>query len=277
MAQLRAQRARQRGASSREVENLWTDLRLGTSWFALLRRVQQREHLKELRRFLHHPGLNYLENTLRLVNFLQWLGKARLAERRDQLGLFLHGEPGVGKSPFMKIVAEALFGPKSHRTVRSDGLVSGFGLEGTEEADALLLDEMEPYRWKLQQRLREVMSSTAHRVDRKHKVGQEVEFNRKLLMVASNHGPREVFGEMWEALEKRFSLRLEVFHKPRDAGGPPSSYGLEELKEEMMGEAVVLGMLFSQLSLEEEFQLQSRPESDDLGLGGGGKIGRAHV
>ena len=72
-----------------------------TSWWSLLERARRGPHLQELRRFLYHPQLTFLENQLRVLDFLRWLGRVRRRRQRDTLGLLVYGEAGVGRrAPF---------------------------------------------------------------------------------------------------------------------------------------------------------------------------------
>jgi ATP-dependent Lon protease len=91
---------------------------LETSWWALLVRARNGTHLQQLRRFLCHPELSFYQNQLRVLEFLRWLGRVRRRLWRDNLGLLLYGPPGVGKSPFLKALAE---GPYSERAASAIG------------------------------------------------------------------------------------------------------------------------------------------------------------
>lgn len=228
-----------------------------TSWWSLLERAQRGLQLQELRRFLYHPRLTFLENQLRLLEFLRWLGRARRWQWRSNLGLLVYGEPGVGKSFFLQMLAATVFGQGNYCFISNEDLNSRFGLQGTESAEALILDDVKPNGRsnRLCQRLKELMSGLPVEVDRRHKQAQQVEFQQKLFLLGSDHSPEKLWGkyEHRESLDNRFPLQLELVNRPRNTASA-DGWDLKELEKEM-DEVLVYALFFSSPEMEKDLNV----------------------
>jgi hypothetical protein len=156
----------------------------------------------------------------------------------------------VGKSPFLRMLAETLFDQKSYAFIRSSDLNGGFGLQGTETVEAVILDEADPEEPNFCQKLKELMGPGTVRVDRKYRAAEEVSFRYKVFLLGSNHNPERLWGADREAMDKRFPLQLELDRRLL-SGETPDGCDLDALREEM-GEVVVYALFFSSPEMEKD-------------------------
>jgi hypothetical protein len=217
-------------------------------------------HLQQLRRFLHHPELSYLQNQLRVVTFLRWLGRVRRWDRREHQGLLLYGRAEVAKGSFLALVAETLFGRNGYRFAEAASLDRYVSREWCQDQGALILDGLTRSEFQhLQKKLWQVDEFTLYPPNRAHHrvYGGEV-FENKVLLLGSPEAPQSLFADAPEALAHCFPLQLELIDQlqgPRN----PDGCNLSQLREEM-GEVMVYALGFSGDALEMQLQKLLTPE-----------------
>lgn len=188
--------------------------------------------------------------------FLYTLGMLLRPGPKSEHALLFFGPSGTGKTPFLGTLANRFWGEEcvDHVFIRG----TNFDLQGSEDADVLLWDELSPLSRQWKNHLKLMLSPQKVRVDRKNIAATTVSYHHKVFLFTSNYSPTELFTDQIKAMRKRCRFFL-ITNKPNavQRGG----YDMPALLNST--DSILLGALH--MSSGDRFrQLQSAPPTDDL-------------